>query len=730
MKTPESAERVTSEDSFAILESMRQGVVLRDATLAVVYVNSAARQILGIASGTDIEPQALQSWQILDEYGQPAHLPIQLVVNEGRSWHGVLFKIVRPHLPAQWLESEARPFLFANGEVGALSIFVDVTASHVLRLKAEERERYFKAIAENANDLMWRNDEQARIVWIAPSVTRILGFEVDELIGTRMIDLIHPDDHDEALARRTEALDGKHSWAHVRIRRKDGSWCPMSVSASPFVESSGATRGTFSTARDVSVEDAARAELGKSENRYRLLNEVSDSLGSSSDTTRIAEIAAGFLARSVGDAGVVLLFDSAREKLVPMGVAHREPDAEQLLRTAIGEEPIAVVDGIARKVADQRLSMIVGIEELLGPNPAMAEKLADYIGHLGLASSIVAPLLVADEAIGVVALGRNASSPDFTTIDQQLVDDLAWRMATAMHRARLTESLSEAERLYRLIAEGASDVVVQLSLDGRHQWVSPSVSSAFGWDREEFLALHGSEITHPDDRVQAQARFEQVTASGSVHNRFRFLCKNGRYVWVDAALRLLNGVGGEPVAVVAGLRNIETEMRATEALAESEETFRLAMANAPIGMAVVALDGSFIEVNAALCAIVGLDREELLAQTFQDITYEADLGSDLEHLQRLLDGLIPSYRLEKRYRRGDGHLVWVELQVSLVRGAEGEPRFFVSQIVDIDEVRKARRLLEFRARHDALTGALDRAAFLDELGALLRPGEADAVAVL
>ena len=50
-------------------------------------------------------------------------------------------------------------------------------------------------------------------------------------------------------------------------------------------------------------------------------------------------------------------------------------------------------------------------------------------------------------------------------------------------------------------------------------------------------------------------------------------------------------------------------MRATEALAESEETFRLAMANAPIGMAAVALDGSFIEVNAALCAIVGLDRE-------------------------------------------------------------------------------------------------------------------------
>ena len=128
MKATESAERVTSEDSFAILESMRQGVVLRDATLAVVYVNSAARQILGIASGTDIEPQALQSWQILDEYGQPAHLPIQLVVNEGAVGTEFFSRSSARTCPRNGLSQRLGPFYSPTAR-WALSIFIDVTAS-------------------------------------------------------------------------------------------------------------------------------------------------------------------------------------------------------------------------------------------------------------------------------------------------------------------------------------------------------------------------------------------------------------------------------------------------------------------------------------------------------------------------------------------------------------------------------------------------------------------------
>ena len=89
-------------------------------------------------------------------------------------------------------------------------------------------------------------------------------------------------------------------------------------------------------------------------------------------------------------------------------------------------------------------------------------------------------------------------------------------------------------------------------------------------------------------------------------------------------------------------------------LRESEERFRLTIDEAPIGMALVSLDGRFDRVNAALCEIVGYTPEELKRLKFQDLTHPEDLDSDLALLGPLVQGKIPRYQLEKRYVRKDG----------------------------------------------------------------------------
>ncbi len=100
----------------------------------------------------------------------------------------------------------------------------------------------------------------------------------------------------------------------------------------------------------------------------------------------------------------------------------------------------------------------------------------------------------------------------------------------------------------------------------------------------------------------------------------------------------------------------ETEA-ANQQMRESEERFRLTIDEAPIGMALVALDGRFARVNAALCEIVGYPAEELERLRFQEITHPEDLDSDLELVGRLVGGEIPRYQLEKRYIRKDGTVV-------------------------------------------------------------------------
>src|SRR3954454_3725616 len=121
----------------------------------------------------------------------------------------------------------------------------------------------------------------------------------------------------------------------------------------------------------------------------------------------------------------------------------------------------------------------------------------------------------------------------------------------------------------------------------------------------------------------------------------------------------------------------------------TQEKLRSAFDFAAIGMALVAPEGRFVQVNQALCQLVGYQREELLALTFQDIIHPADLQADLTHVGALLSGMIPTYEMEKRYVHKTGAVVWVLLSVSLVRDVSGAPLHFIAQIQDINERKQA-----------------------------------------
>lgn len=121
----------------------------------------------------------------------------------------------------------------------------------------------------------------------------------------------------------------------------------------------------------------------------------------------------------------------------------------------------------------------------------------------------------------------------------------------------------------------------------------------------------------------------------------------------------------------------------------TSESWRLAFTNAPIGCALVGLDGRWLQVNDALCAIVGYSASELSTLTSQDITHPDDLDTDLALVKALVAGDVPNYRMEKRYLRADGTPVWISQTVSLVHDAGGEPSYFILQIEDIDRRRTA-----------------------------------------
>jgi diguanylate cyclase (GGDEF)-like protein/PAS domain S-box-containing protein len=131
---------------------------------------------------------------------------------------------------------------------------------------------------------------------------------------------------------------------------------------------------------------------------------------------------------------------------------------------------------------------------------------------------------------------------------------------------------------------------------------------------------------------------------------------------------------------------------ALAALRESEERFRSAFEYAPIGKAIVGLDGRWLQVNRTMCEIVGYTEAEMLKTDFQHITHPEDLGADLEFVRKLVAGEIRTYQMHKRYFHKDGHIVWVHLAVSLVKDEQQMPLYFISQVQDVTERKRMERL--------------------------------------
>ncbi|HEX8960336.1 MAG TPA: response regulator [Geobacteraceae bacterium] len=143
------------------------------------------------------------------------------------------------------------------------------------------------------------------------------------------------------------------------------------------------------------------------------------------------------------------------------------------------------------------------------------------------------------------------------------------------------------------------------------------------------------------------------------------------------------------------IRRAIEKQQAEKALQESEERFRKIFELGPLGMGLVGLDFRYVKVNEMLCRMLGYSAEELTSRGIGDITHPADIDTSKQYAQRLLDGEVSHYKMEKRYVTRSGELLWGNLTVSLVRDEAGAPLYFLGMVEDITE----KKILESQLRH-------------------------------
>ena len=228
-------------------------------------------------------------------------------------------------------------------------------------------------------------------------------------------------------------------------------------------------------------------------------------------------------------------------------------------------------------------------------------------------------------------------------------------------------ALHESERQLRATFEHAAVGIAHTAPDGRWLRVNQKLCDILGYTREELLHTTFLDVTHPDDHESnLESRGRLLAGEITTHSmQKRYIKKDGSVIWVDVTVSLVREPSGEPSYFIAVIQDIADRMKTEEALRQSEELYRKVVEQAAENIFIVDPGNKrILEANAALHRSLGYAADELKEMTLYDV-----VAHDHESIDRNIWRIVKDRRAslgERRYRRKDGSLVTVEVNVSVV----------------------------------------------------------------
>ncbi|MGE8261534.1 MAG: PAS domain S-box protein [Stenotrophomonas sp.] len=268
---------------------------------------------------------------------------------------------------------------------------------------------------------------------------------------------------------------------------------------------------------------------------------------------------------------------------------------------------------------------------------------------------------------------------------------------TELQQAR-QEAANMRQRLQAVVDASDEVAVIATDVDGVVNLFNTGAQKLLGYRPDEVIGRVNPGLFHDPEEMRAYLQphmeadgrlptvFEALSAraaQGTWSHQWTFLRKDGERRQVRLSISPLDCAGGNRIGYVGMAVDLTPLLQVREQAFLASEKFAGAFSSASLGMALVSLEGRWLDVNDSLCGILGYTRAELLQIDFQTLTHPDDLHTDLALLGDLLAGRRAHYHMEKRYLGKAGNLVWGRLSVSLVRTENGEPLHFVSQIQDV-----------------------------------------------
>jgi len=267
-------------------------------------------------------------------------------------------------------------------------------------------------------------------------------------------------------------------------------------------------------------------------------------------------------------------------------------------------------------------------------------------------------------------------------------------------RNKAESKLRESESRFRLLVENLPLALVYGNMERTTVFRNEYFTRLFGYTAADIPNMEmWWKLAYPDSQYRSEimekwdGKVRQAALGSREIHPFecRMKCKNGEMRTVEVGGLIFDG------NLLTTFNDITERKRAEDALQESEFRFRTTFEQAAVGMAHVGLDGRWLRVNQKVCEIVGYSMEELLQNTFQEITHPDDLEADLALMRKCLSGELTTMRIIKRYIRKDGSIVPVCLTISVVPEKSGKPSYSIVVIEDISGRMKTEAQLRLRS---------------------------------
>jgi diguanylate cyclase (GGDEF)-like protein/PAS domain S-box-containing protein len=287
--------------------------------------------------------------------------------------------------------------------------------------------------------------------------------------------------------------------------------------------------------------------------------------------------------------------------------------------------------------------------------------------------------------------------------------DITERIAA---EAALRSSEEKFEQVFRRSPDG---IVILKQRDLTIYDINESFLLAAEYDREELVGQSIYEINVFEDDNDLSEATEHLTQQGFFQNReMAFHTKTGHRVQALVSATYIE-INGEP-CVLCIAKNVNELRKAEEKLRESEQRFRSAFENSPIGIVLIDLEGKIFQANNFAAEVLGYERKPLEGTHISRLVPPEDRAQLKETFSRLRTGRDETMRTELRMLREDELELWTNFHVVVQRDAQGDPAYLIGQIADITEMKSSQSRMERMAFYDTLTNLANRRLFYDRLG--------------